>query len=122
MTRPDFRRKWAAILCDATRLQSTVPAAPLVSEILADLAEVDRAEGTELLNLTQASLRSGYSPDTLGRMIREGKLTNHGRRNAPRVCAADLPKKLRRKQSLIQLKDASRQNARVSTMTPLGGS
>jgi hypothetical protein len=38
---------------------------------------------------------TGYSADHLGRLIREGKLANHGRPNAPRVRAADLPRKRR---------------------------
>lgn len=47
----------------------------------------------ELLTLRQGAEVSGYSEDHLGRLVREGKLTNHGRRNAPRVRRGELPKK-----------------------------
>lgn len=47
----------------------------------------------ELLNLQQASKHSGYSPDHLGRLVREGKLPNSGRVNAPRIRVGDLPRK-----------------------------
>lgn len=44
-----------------------------------------------LLTLAEAALRSGYSPDHIARLIREGKIPNAGRRGAPRVRAGDLP-------------------------------
>lgn len=88
-----------------------------------ELEALNRTEGTELLNLTQAGLRCGYSPDSLRRMIHEGRLENHGRRNAPRVRASDLPKKpLRPSSPPLHASPASRQKARVSTTTPRGGS
>lgn len=82
-----------------------------------------REQGAELLNLTQAGLRSGYSPDSLRRMIKKGRLANYGRPHAPRVAAGDLPRKALRPATLSRhVEDASRQKARVSTMTPRGGS
>ena len=79
-------------------------------------------EGEELLNLTQAGIRSGYTPDSLRRMIHDGKLENLGRKNAPRLRARDLPRKpLRPPAPRLQVADASRQKARVSTTTPRGG-
>jgi hypothetical protein len=47
----------------------------------------------ETLNLTDAAERCGYSADHLGRMIRDGKLKNYGRKNAPQLRAVDLPRK-----------------------------
>mgnify|MGYP006282155039 CR=1 FL=1 len=47
----------------------------------------------ELLNLQQASERSGYTPDHLGRLVREGRLPNAGRANAPKIRVGDLPRK-----------------------------
>jgi hypothetical protein len=58
-------------------------------ELEAVLASVEQ----ELLNLQQASDRSGYSPDHLGRLIRDGKLPNSGRVNAPKIRVGDLPRK-----------------------------
>jgi|SRR5215207_5393815 len=50
-----------------------------------------REQAEEPLTLAQAAARSGYSADHLARLIRDGKLTNVGRRGAPRVHAGDLP-------------------------------
>jgi hypothetical protein len=58
-----------------------------------ELEAVLAAEEQELLNLQQASQHSGYSPDHLGRLIREGKILNSGRVNAPRIRVGDLPRK-----------------------------
>jgi hypothetical protein len=45
----------------------------------------------ESLTLAEASRRSGYSPDHLGRLLREHRLPNAGRTGAPRIRAGDLP-------------------------------
>lgn len=47
----------------------------------------------ELLTLTAAATVSGFSPDHLGRLVRDGKLPNYGRPHAPRVRLADVPRK-----------------------------
>ena len=47
----------------------------------------------ELLDLQQAAAESGYSADHLGRLLREKRLENAGRPNAPLVRRADLPMK-----------------------------
>ena len=58
-------------------------------ELEAALAAVEH----ELLNLQQAAKRSGYSPDHLGRLLREGRVPNSGRENAPKIKVSDLPRK-----------------------------
>ena len=68
----------------------------LMTESFADeletaLHEYDQAT----LTLREAAVESGYSADHLGKLIREGKLPNAGRRNAPRLRRRDLPAKLR---------------------------
>jgi len=50
-------------------------------------------DGAELLTLQEAAQISGYSADHLGRLVRSGRLPNHGRKHAPRVRRADLPMK-----------------------------
>ena len=45
------------------------------------------------LNLQEAAAASGYSPDHLGRLLREGRVANAGRTHAPRIRAEDLPLK-----------------------------
>ena len=64
----------------------------LMGESFADelegaLREYDRAT----LTLREAAAESGYSADHLGKLIRDGKLPNAGRRNAPRLRRQDLP-------------------------------
>lgn len=56
-------------------------------ELLVALKEVD----DDILNLQQAAEASGYSPDYLGKLVREDKIPNAGRRNAPRIRRSDLP-------------------------------
>lgn len=77
-------RQWAAAEGVARALEEAA------SELEAALA----AGNEELLTLADASLASGYSADHLGRLVRDGKLPNHGRPNAPRVRRADLPQKV----------------------------
>lgn len=47
------------------------------------------------LTLTEAAAASGCSVDTIGRMIREGRVENVGRKHAPRVRRSDLLHKRR---------------------------
>jgi hypothetical protein len=122
MTRQEFRQKWEARRDEWLRRGISAPAGPLLDEVLTDLDAVARDEGAELLTLTQAAIRSGYSADTVGRMVRDGKLTNLGRKNAPRVRAADLPRKpLRYPARPLHVRSASWQTARASRLTPKGG-
>lgn len=61
--------------------------------VIEDLERLVGALDDVVLNLTQASLRSGYSREHLGRLIRIGKIPNAGRPNAPKIRARDLPMK-----------------------------
>jgi hypothetical protein len=70
-----------------------VDGAALLDEVLSDFAALRLADAAELLNLRQASAESGYSPDHLGRLVRDGKIPNAGRPNAPRIRRTDLPRK-----------------------------
>jgi hypothetical protein len=47
----------------------------------------------ELLTLEHAARESGYSAEHLGREVREGRIPNAGRKGAPRIRRADLPRK-----------------------------
>ena len=58
-----------------------------------ELAIALRLREEELLDLRQASIESGYSADHLGRLVRDGKLPNAGRRNAPKIRRIDLPRR-----------------------------
>lgn len=48
---------------------------------------------TALVNLSEASRLSGFSPDHLGRLVRVGRLRNYGSANRPRLRVGDLPRK-----------------------------
>ena len=59
----------------------------------------DELEGTiqerddTTLTLTDAARESGYSREHLGRLVRDGKIPNAGRPNAPRIARRHLPRK-----------------------------
>jgi hypothetical protein len=53
----------------------------------------------ELLTLQRAADESGYSLDHLGRMLREGKIPNAGRRAKPLIRRCDLPVKSSRRKA-----------------------
>jgi hypothetical protein len=50
-----------------------------------------RERAVETLSLQESAIESGYSADHLGRLVREGKIPNVGRKGAPRLRRADLP-------------------------------
>ena len=54
------------------------------------------AADDELLTLPQAAERSGISEEHLGRLVRDGKVPNAGRKGRPRIRVADLPRRTRR--------------------------
>ena len=58
--------------------------------------ELERAlhtEVDELLTLTDAAEMSGYSPDHLGRLIKQGVIPNAGRPHAPRIRRGHVPRR-----------------------------
>lgn len=85
-------------------LRAQVDGATIVADFVADLQRIETAETDDLLTLTEAAKECGYNADSLGRMIRENRLTNHGRPNAPRVRRGELP---RRARSDLGLEDSS---------------
>ena len=60
-----------------------------------ELEQSLRQQQGETLNLKDAARESGYSADHLGELVRQEKIPNVGRRNAPRIRRADLPIKRR---------------------------
>ncbi len=57
----------------------------------AELEAALRGTEEELLDLQEAARESGYSSDHLGRLVRDGKIPNSGRRNA--IKRSDLPRR-----------------------------
>jgi hypothetical protein len=74
--------------CEA--LGAQVNAALLVRKIVASLRLVRETALAETLSLTEAAERTGYSANHIGRLVRQGRLPNAGRKNAPRVRLGDL--------------------------------
>jgi hypothetical protein len=82
---------WRARACD---LEPYAPAAARAFLAAADELETALAASNEArVSLNDAARLSGYSPDHLGRLIREGKMRNYGTRHRPRVRVGDLPRK-----------------------------
>jgi len=47
----------------------------------------------EPMQLDRVAEESGYSPDHLGRLVRDGRIPNAGQPNSPRIRRRDLPRK-----------------------------
>ena len=91
MTLHDLIRRWRA-MADGARV--VAPAVAEAFERTAAELEACLGEHAEaLLPLSVAARESGYSADHLGRLVRLGRLRNHGRAHAPRVRRGDLPAK-----------------------------
>jgi hypothetical protein len=87
---PDsFREKAAFLRENASADQAATAWERAADEVEASLHD----HGSEALPLQEAARESGYTPDHLGRLIREGTLSNAGRPNAPRIRRSDLPRK-----------------------------
>ena len=88
----DLTARWRE---EATLLRSrgAEVQAAVLEQCAAELATAIRECESEVLSLEKASVISGYSADHLGRLIREGKLPNAGRPNAPRLLRRDVPRK-----------------------------
>jgi hypothetical protein len=97
----ELRVKWRARRDEFARFQAAVNGATLCDELLADLDSAIRACDDELLTLDEASQISGYSADHLGRLVREGKISNAGRPGAPRIRRAALPRKCHLRDDMI---------------------
>ncbi len=88
-----FRARWLARRDELRRLHALVDGAELCDTLLAELDALVRASADAPLSLQHAAAESGYSADHLGRLVREGKLPNAGRPNAPKIRRGDLPQK-----------------------------
>ena len=89
----DVIAKWKARLQEFARVRARIDGAVLCREALQDFAAILDEGSDELLNLSQAARRSGYSREHLSRLVGAGKIPNVGRPHAPRVRVRDLPRK-----------------------------
>jgi hypothetical protein len=69
-------------------------AAALLESCAGQLEAALRPTNDELLSLRDAAALSGYSVDHLGRLIREGRIPNCGRKGKPLVRSRDLPRRI----------------------------
>lgn len=90
MTRDELSAKWEHRAAEWARLGVLVNGAQLAAEILEDLHELEAKDADETLTLTDAAKELDMHPDSIGRAIRQGRLPNCGRPNAPRVRRGDL--------------------------------
>ncbi len=78
----------------AVALERYAPAvANAIRDLAAELEAALREAELGTLTLTAAARLSGYSREHLSRLLRDGKVPNAGRPNAPRVRVGDLPRK-----------------------------
>lgn len=95
MTPHELAVKWRE---DADVLSRYAP--ELARIALAHADELDaalRAMDDDALDLATAARESGYSADRIRHLVASGEIPNAGRKGAPRVRRADLPRKPRAK-------------------------
>lgn len=93
----DLPRSWRE-MAKNQRLLGAEAQAKTLEWCALELENSFRSAQDTLLNLTEASQVSGYSSTHLGRLIKDGKIQNYGRPNAPRARQADLPRKALRRE------------------------
>lgn len=84
---------WERFACECEELDSHVSASTLTRKILSSFRDILNRDLNQELTLEEAARRSGYHAGHLGRLLRQGKLLNAGRKYAPRIRAGDLPKR-----------------------------
>jgi hypothetical protein len=97
VTLDELRRHWAQRRDEWRKLGVQVDGAKLADEILEELEHLASADADELLTLTDAAREAQLHPDSIGRAIRQGRIPNAGRPNAPRVRRGDLERLQRRR-------------------------
>src|SRR5512145_1281464 len=76
MTPGQFLTKWTAEAEAMHRRGVLVNGAGLCHEILTDFRAVMASQAESVLSLPEAAARSGYTAEHLGRMVREGRISN----------------------------------------------
>ena len=109
---------WRGEVTELTNRYAAQALANLTTQHIDELEKALKQDFDEPFTLKQASHVSGFSDDYLGRLIRQGKLTNVGRKNAPRVRRGDLPSKIGASEVLI-LRESSTSLTVPSTRTQI---
>ena len=93
MTPAELRDRWQHRLDEFRRLGALVNGEAVAREILGDIEQLETDTGAELLTPAVAGRRIGYHPESICRLIRQGKLKNYGTKHRPLVKAGELPRK-----------------------------
>lgn len=112
MTPAELVTRWRS---DADTLARYSPELAAVARAHAD--ELDaalRSMDDDALDLATAARESGYSADRLRHMVAAGSIPNAGRKGAPRVRRADLPRKAARTTGGFDAQAAARDMLSVS--------
>jgi hypothetical protein len=93
MTLAEYVEGLKAAADEYGRIDAYVSGAKLLGKLVADLEPIANGEAGEPITLARAAEISGYSAEHIGRLVRQGKVSNVGRKGAPRVLARDLPRR-----------------------------
>lgn len=93
MTLDELRRRWEHRAAEWRTLGALVSGEAVAREILADVEQLEHDQDVALFTPTQAALRTGFHPESIARMVRQGRVPNHGTKHRPRVKLGELPKK-----------------------------
>lgn len=85
--------EWYAAASTQRDTWENAPGAAALEKCASDLEEALQGHDGPLLTLKEAAEWSGYSARHLQRLVKQGKLANHGRKHAPRFRRCELPKK-----------------------------
>ena len=105
MTLAELVTRWQSRREEWARLGVSIDGARVANEVLNDLASLESAADT--VTPSEAARLSGYHPESICRLIREGRLTNHGSARRPRVKLDELPRKARRGVASVAASDVS---------------
>ena len=92
-TLAELKAAWQERRTEWSRFGVQLSGEKIAAQVLAELEELERSQGEELLTLDDAAQESGYNADSLARMIRQGKIPNAGERRRPRIRRCDLPRR-----------------------------
>lgn len=92
MRHVEFFERWT-VRREAYELAEMRGVVAVIDHLLADVAEMMRADAEEVVTPTEAARAGGYSADHIARLIRRGAIENVGRPGAPRLRRRDVPQK-----------------------------
>lgn len=91
-----FLEKWQVAREALCRYRQLVDPGPLIDDILKDALDAFYGDQDELLDVQQAAEESGYHPDHLARLVRQGKIPDRrppGHRGRILIRRGDLPRR-----------------------------